>query len=154
MPVLRFGRTSPTIQRVTFGALVVFCMKCVPWTHHSEPMTCQGLQRRLLQEFTHQFHLLIQMNCQPWWRTFYKLILHLDLLVHRYWICLVLRTTYQRLLRELTPSLKRIKKVVYSILLSSQETWAKSLKDYPNLSTTQNNLNLSVTVVSLQDLEV
>ena len=70
MQALKFGKTNHTIQRVIYGVLVAFYMKCAHSILLSEPMTCKVYPERFYPVFILLFLLLTQ---RPLKQTFYFL---------------------------------------------------------------------------------
>lgn len=59
MLVQKYGRINLMIQKVTFGPLAAFSMRCVLWSHRSEQTICKVYTRKLLKENIHEFQNIL-----------------------------------------------------------------------------------------------
>lgn len=132
----KFGKTSHTIPRVTFGVLAVSSMRCVLWILHSEPTIWMACARKFAKVFTHQSQQLTLLILFRWWELVSSKHLIRDLIVLKSCQWLVPRTTCQIHSRKWSQYLKSVRTLAFLGQLKSRETWAKLQRGFLRQSTT------------------
>ena len=83
MRVLKCGKISHTVPRVTSGHLVASCTRCVLWSHRSEPMTWMVFTSEFWRDSTHLSTGSIRKSLAKYWQPCSESILNSDQVAHK-----------------------------------------------------------------------